>query len=154
MRDTKQKDPNPYCRANIPGSPQVASDIGRFRDVVRQHMAPELIIPAVGVHIIAVVAIFAVTTRDVPALVTQSHVVVAVVLATSEQPRSTFLPLVRGEATQLSESWDLVSQVADACQCHNVRFWFLVATLPLDVSSSRWWYSMMNFLTRLILTFR
>lgn len=149
-----KKTQNLHRRIGIPGSPSVASHVGRTRDKVRQHMAPELVVPAFGVQVVTVVAILAIAPWNIATLVTQPYVMVAVVLGASEPVRSTLLPLIGGETTQLSESWYSVSKVSDACQSHNIRFWCLLATLPLDVSNSRSWYSMMNFLTRLILTFR
>ena len=100
MLDTKQKDSNLHSRVDIPANAPVASHVGRTRDKVRQHMAPELIVPAFGVQVITVVAILAIAPWDVAALVTQPYVMVAVVLGASEPVRSTLLPLVRGETTQ------------------------------------------------------
>ena len=72
-------------------------------------MAPELIVPTVGVHRLTVAAIFAVASRDVAAIFTQPYVVVAVVLGASELAPDAVLQLVRGETTQLDESWCIVS---------------------------------------------
>lgn len=72
-------------------------------------MAPELIVPALGVHIVTAVAIFAVASRDVAALFTQSYVVVAVVLVTSKPVPNAVFRLVRGQTAQLVESWYIVS---------------------------------------------
>ena len=72
-------------------------------------MAPELIVPTVGVHRLTVAAIFAVASRDIAALFTQSHAVVAVVRGASESAPDAVFRLVRGETTQLDESWCIVS---------------------------------------------
>jgi hypothetical protein len=67
-------------------------------------MAPELIVPTVGVHRLTVAAIFAVASRDIAAIFTQPYVVVAVVLGTSKPAPNAVFQLVRGETTQLVES--------------------------------------------------
>ena len=72
-------------------------------------MAPELIEPAVGVHEIAGATVFAVAPRNIAAIATQPYVVVAVVLVASEPARNAFLPLIRGQTTQLVEPWYVVS---------------------------------------------
>jgi hypothetical protein len=67
-------------------------------------MAPELIVPALGVQVVTVVAILAIAPWNIAALVTQPYVMVAVVLGASEPVRSTLLPLVKGETTEFIET--------------------------------------------------
>ena len=74
-----------------------------------RHVAIKLVVPAVGVHEIAAVAIFTVAPRDVATLATQPYGVVAVVLVASEPVGNGVLRLIRGETTQLVESWYMVS---------------------------------------------
>ena len=95
---------NLHRRIDVPRSPPVASHVGRTRDKVRQHMAPELIVPALGVQVVTVVAILAIAPWNIAALVTQPYVMVAVVLGASEPVRSTLLPLVKGETTEFIET--------------------------------------------------
>jgi len=72
-------------------------------------MAPELIEPAVGVRKVAAVTVFAVAPWNIATIATQPNVMVAEVLVASEPARNAFLPLIRGQTTQLVESWYVVS---------------------------------------------
>ena len=72
-------------------------------------MAPELIKPAVGVREIAGATFFTVAPWNIATIATQPYVVVAEVLVASEHVRNTFLPLIRGQTTQLVEPWYVVS---------------------------------------------
>lgn len=99
-----KEDPDLHYRLDIPGNPQVASRVGWTQDNVRQHVAPEFIVPAIHERRIAFAAIFVVAAWNIAASVTQPYVVVAVVLGTSELARNAVLQFVRGEATQLGKS--------------------------------------------------
>lgn len=104
---SSKKNPSFHCRLStlhLWKSSSHVSHAGRVRDNVRQDMAPELIVPTVGVHRLTVAAIFAVASRDIAAIFTQPYVVVAVVLGTSKPAPNAVFQLVRGETTQLVES--------------------------------------------------
>jgi hypothetical protein len=110
-----------------------------LRGIVLQHMAVKLVVPAIHEQIRAFAAFVVVAPWNVAALVTQSDVVIAVVLGTSEPASDAIFRFVKGETTQLGKSWYPISYLSAAgrCQGHNVRFWCLLATLPLVFSSSR-----------------
>lgn len=111
MRDIKQKDLNLHSQVDSPGNPQVASHVRgtRFRDMVTQHMAVELVISAIHEQIRAFAALVMVAAWNIATLVTQPDVVIAVVLGTSEPARDAIFRFVRCETTQLGKSWYLVS---------------------------------------------
>ena len=73
--------------------------------MVRQHVGPELVVPAVGEYVVTVVALVVVAPRDIAARIAQPYVVVTVVLGAPKSAYSAVLRFVGVESTQFGQSW-------------------------------------------------